>query len=65
MLGLTAAWLVRLRARLLLPVDAPGQKEAAAEADQLSSSLPSNPAVLHGSGHSLEPGPGGTAPPAL
>jgi segregation and condensation protein A len=30
-----AAWLVQLRTRLLLPADAPGQKEAAAEADQL------------------------------
>jgi len=28
-----AAWLVQLRARLLLPADAPGQQEAAAEAD--------------------------------
>jgi segregation and condensation protein A len=30
-----AAWLVQLRTRLLLPADAPGQQEAAAEADQL------------------------------
>jgi segregation and condensation protein A len=30
-----AAWLVQLRTRLLLPADAPGQKEAAAEADRL------------------------------
>jgi segregation and condensation protein A len=30
-----AAWLVQLRARLLLPPDAPEQKEAAAEADHL------------------------------
>jgi segregation and condensation protein A len=34
-----AAWLVQLRARLLLPADAPGQQEAAAEADQLRTSL--------------------------
>jgi segregation and condensation protein A len=30
-----AAWLVQLRTRLLLPADAPGQQEAAAEADEL------------------------------
>jgi chromatin segregation and condensation protein Rec8/ScpA/Scc1 (kleisin family) len=30
-----AAWLVQLRTRLLLPADAPGQQQAAAEADQL------------------------------
>jgi segregation and condensation protein A len=34
-----AAWLVQLRTRLLLPADAPGQQEAAAEADQLRASL--------------------------
>jgi segregation and condensation protein A len=34
-----AAWLVQLRARLLQPADAPGQQEAAAEADQLRASL--------------------------
>jgi segregation and condensation protein A len=34
-----AAWLVQLRTRLLLPADAPGQKEAAAEADQLRGRL--------------------------
>jgi segregation and condensation protein A len=34
-----AAWLVQLRARLLLPADAPGQQEAAAEADALRSRL--------------------------
>jgi segregation and condensation protein A len=34
-----AAWLVQLRARLLLPADAPGQPEAAAEADQLRGRL--------------------------
>jgi hypothetical protein len=28
-----AAWLVQLRARLLLPADAPAQQDAAAEAD--------------------------------
>jgi segregation and condensation protein A len=30
-----AAWLVQLRTRLLLPADAPGHQDAAAEADQL------------------------------
>jgi segregation and condensation protein A len=30
-----AAWLVQLRTRRLLPADAPGQQEAAAEADEL------------------------------
>ena len=34
-----AAWLVQLRTRLLLPADAPGQQEAAIEADQLRSRL--------------------------
>ncbi len=34
-----AAWLVQLRTRLLLPSDAPGQSEAAAEADQLRGRL--------------------------
>jgi segregation and condensation protein A len=34
-----AAWLVQLRTRLLLPPDAPGQQEAAAEADQLRGRL--------------------------
>jgi segregation and condensation protein A len=34
-----AAWLVQLRSRLLLPVDAPAQQQAAAEADQLRSRL--------------------------
>jgi segregation and condensation protein A len=34
-----AAWLVQLRTRLLLPADAPGQHEAAAEADQLRGRL--------------------------
>jgi segregation and condensation protein A len=34
-----AAWLVQLRTRLLLPADAPGQQEAAAEVDQLRSRL--------------------------
>jgi segregation and condensation protein A len=34
-----AAWLVQLRTRLLLPVDAPGQLEAAVEADQLRGRL--------------------------
>jgi segregation and condensation protein A len=34
-----AAWLVQLRTRLLLPPDAPGQNEAAAEADQLRGRL--------------------------
>jgi segregation and condensation protein A len=34
-----AAWLVQLRARLLLPADAPGQKEATAEADPLRTRL--------------------------
>jgi segregation and condensation protein A len=34
-----AAWLVQLRTRLLLPADAPGQQQAAAEADQLRSRL--------------------------
>jgi segregation and condensation protein A len=30
-----AAWLLQLRTRLLLPAHAPGQQEAAAEADEL------------------------------
>jgi segregation and condensation protein A len=34
-----AAWLVQLRTRLLLPLEAPSQKEAVAEADQLRSGL--------------------------
>jgi segregation and condensation protein A len=34
-----AAWLVQLRARLLLPTDAPVQQEAAAEAEQLRTRL--------------------------
>ena len=34
-----AAWLVQLRTRLLLPADAPGQQQAAAEADQLRDRL--------------------------
>ena len=34
-----AAWLVQLRARLLLPADAPAGQEAAAEADQLRGRL--------------------------
>jgi segregation and condensation protein A len=34
-----AAWLVQLRTRLLLPADAPGQPEAAAEADQFRGRL--------------------------
>jgi hypothetical protein len=34
-----AAWLVQLRARLLLPADAPAQQEAAAEADQFRGRL--------------------------
>jgi segregation and condensation protein A len=34
-----AAWLVQLRTRLLLPADAPAQKEAAAEAEQLRTRL--------------------------
>jgi segregation and condensation protein A len=34
-----AAWLVQLRARLLLPADAPAQQDAVAEADQLRGRL--------------------------
>jgi hypothetical protein len=34
-----AAWLVQLRTRLLLPADAPGQRDAAAEVDQLRTRL--------------------------
>ena len=34
-----AAWLVQLRTRLLLPADAPGQREAAADAEQLRDQL--------------------------
>jgi segregation and condensation protein A len=34
-----AAWLVQLRTRLLLPADAPGQRDATAEADQLRGRL--------------------------
>ena len=34
-----AAWLVQLRARLLLPADSPAQQEAAAEADQFRGRL--------------------------
>jgi segregation and condensation protein A len=34
-----AAWLVQLRARLLLPADAPARQEAATEADQLRTRL--------------------------
>jgi segregation and condensation protein A len=34
-----AAWLVQLRARLLLPADAPAQQEARVEADQLRGRL--------------------------
>ena len=34
-----AAWLVQLRARLLLPADAPARQDAAAQADQLRERL--------------------------